>query len=271
MNIKKKIYLSFVLVIPVTIVYYLVYVLVDKLFNQWCKTNYCFEFPPYADILAIYVAVIGLYFVVASLDAWKSQDKYQIGKKNIDKLHDLLNQIKQFNVQLSNLDKWKKNVFFIFDKKDFVTPFYNRYEDFILSIAIFDLANSIDHDINYRNSSLFQEDFSHVINLMHNYLIKIDQDIKQKNKKLIDTYHTDLVNFEILKKQYNNDIDKNSDENLKSILLFHNQIDIKSLEPVLTDLNQDDIDKILTNYHNDNGEFEKKLNVLQEKINNYSA
>jgi hypothetical protein len=76
MNIRNKIFISVGLVLPVTLIYYLTYVSVDKLFSKWCKTNYCFEFPPYADTLAIYVAVVGLYFVVTSLNEWKTQEKY---------------------------------------------------------------------------------------------------------------------------------------------------------------------------------------------------
>ena len=105
MNIRNKIYISVGLVLPVTLIYYLTYVSVDKLFSKWCKTNYCFEFPPYADTLAIYVAVVGLYFVVTSLNEWKTQEKYFKSRANFEILSEMCAVLKNMDEDLLNLKK----------------------------------------------------------------------------------------------------------------------------------------------------------------------
>ncbi|ELW77047.1 hypothetical protein ACINWC743_A0621 [Acinetobacter sp. WC-743] len=46
--------------------------------------SYCVEFLPYGDFLAAYIAIVGLYFVITSLDAWKNQYKFEEAVKTIE-------------------------------------------------------------------------------------------------------------------------------------------------------------------------------------------
>ena len=89
MKLEDKIYGAIGLTIFLTIAYYYAYSFVELYLSKLCDKYVCFEFPPYADFLAIWSAIIGLYFVVTSLDAWKDQDKYQTAKINLVKLHEI--------------------------------------------------------------------------------------------------------------------------------------------------------------------------------------
>lgn len=77
MKLEDKIYGSIGLTVFLTIAYYYAYSFVELYVSKLCDKYVCFEFPPYADLLAIWVAIIGLYFVVTSLDAWKNQYKFE--------------------------------------------------------------------------------------------------------------------------------------------------------------------------------------------------
>lgn len=78
-NIFKRldIRLSIELWILCTLIYYWLYIFSIEHLTNFCKNEfpYCIDFLPYGDFLAAYIAIVGLYFVVSSLDDWKQQHK----------------------------------------------------------------------------------------------------------------------------------------------------------------------------------------------------
>ena len=273
MNIRNKIYISVGLVLPVTLIYYLTYVSVDKLFSKWCKTNYCFEFPPYADTLAIYVAVVGLYFVVHSLDAWKHQDQYQISKQNIKLLHTISERLNSFNVKISNVRDFNKEVLFLNtqrNKEIIKTQLFSRYESLMENLGIIQLVNDTYYKITQMEKGIYQNEFNTIINLAHSYVKNIDSEITDKNAEIMKKYQENIVQNEIDIKQQLAEAEKIKDEDRKrtakamiSLNRFTNSVEI-------LDLTQNQIDSIVTNNSIHHQNFSIKLSNLQDKLNKYA-
>lgn len=73
----KKIVVAICLMFFLILVYYLLMVGISKGFmNDFCHERYCFDFLDLSDFLAISIALIGLVYVIRSLDSWKEQDKF---------------------------------------------------------------------------------------------------------------------------------------------------------------------------------------------------
>jgi hypothetical protein len=49
---------------------------------SWCQKIYCLDFLSFGEYLSISIAIIGLVFVIKSLDGWKEQDKF-LNARNI--------------------------------------------------------------------------------------------------------------------------------------------------------------------------------------------
>ena len=270
MNIRNKIYISVGLVLPVTLIYYLTYVSVDKLFSKWCKTNYCFEFPPYADTLAIYVAIVGLYFVVHSLDAWKHQDQYQTAKQNIKRLHEIADELKNYNVKLSNLNERYIMLDYTSSTREFKnTDLYLKYKDWIEKNGIKNIISDADHKITQQEVNLYQEDFNKLIKICHDYIHDIDQKIMNKDRKIVEDYSKKEEKVKEKREQQLSAI--NNLENTKGkydvLKLMNIGSTIKDKE--YPNMTQEDIDRIITEEHNNYKKFEKELRLLQNKLNEY--
>ncbi|EXF56672.1 hypothetical protein J502_2241 [Acinetobacter sp. 1294596] len=57
-------------------IYYYLSLAIEWMWSDVCAKHYCMKTPTLAEFLAIEVAVIGLYFVISSLDEWKKQYKF---------------------------------------------------------------------------------------------------------------------------------------------------------------------------------------------------
>lgn len=145
MNIKEKTYFSIGLTVFIIIAYYYIYSFVELASNNLCKKYICFEFPSLAEVLAIYVAIIGLYFVVTSLDAWKKQHKFNNTIEAMKDINifkkDLIHYIKNLNSILdikedpsskSNLEAIKKK----YNKLSIEAGFTDRFNELEKSIFI---------------------------------------------------------------------------------------------------------------------------------------
>lgn len=272
MNIRNKIFISVGLVLPVTLIYYLTYVSVDKLFSKWCKTNYCFEFPPYADTLAIYVAIVGLYFVVHSLDAWKHQDQYQISKQNIKLLHTVSEKLISFSVKISNVRDFNKEVLFLNtqrNKEIMKTQLFSRYESLMENLGIIQLVNDTDYKITQMEKGLYQNEFNTIINLAHSYVTNIDSEIKKKNAEIMKNYQENIVQNQLEKNQQLAEAEKIEDEDSKNIVRAYLQFSKYTKSLKQPDLTQNQIDAIITKNHIHYHNFSVKLKILQDKLNKY--
>jgi len=58
--------------------------------NDFCQKKYCFDLLDLSDYLSISIALVGLVFVVKSLDSWKEQDKFFNARNLCNKLTTLI-------------------------------------------------------------------------------------------------------------------------------------------------------------------------------------
>ncbi|WP_089605631.1 hypothetical protein [Acinetobacter piscicola] len=90
-KLQDKIYMSITITMILFFLYYLVYSSVELYADTFCKLYICFEFLPFGDFLAIWVAIVGLFLVVQSLEEWKGQYKFEKAQRTIKKVEKILN------------------------------------------------------------------------------------------------------------------------------------------------------------------------------------
>lgn len=205
MKIKNKIYISIALLLPMTIVYYLTYVSVHKLFSKWCKTNYCFEFPPYADTLAIYVALVGLYFVVNSLNEWKDQEKYFKSRTNLTLLSEICAVLKSIDedlldLKMTDLSKYGSNdlLTMVPSSKGGLNKYLNDQLEFThgkVERKIRTLKQEKEIIVN-KSNGLFQEDINCIFNkysdIISNASSELNKKIEKKGSDSMKDYQQEL-------------------------------------------------------------------------------
>lgn len=272
MKLEDKIYGSIGLTVFLTIAYYYAYSFAELYLRKLCDKYVCFEFPPYADFLAIWSAIIGLYFVVTSLDAWKHQDQYQTAKQNIKLLHTISEELNSFNVKISKVRDFNKDVLFLNtqgNKEIMKTQLFSRYESLMENLGIIQLVNDTDYKITQMEKGLYQNEFNTIINLAHSYVTNIDSEIKKKNAEIMKNYQENIVQNELDKNQKLAEAEKIEDEDRRktaiALLQFSNFT--KSLKQ--PDLTQNQIDAIIAKNHIHYHNFSVKLKILQDKLNKY--
>ena len=83
----KKILIGLVVMILLIFSYYLLMVAILKgMMNDFCQKKYCFDLLDLSNYLSISIALVGLVFVVKSLDSWKEQDKFFNARNLCNKL-----------------------------------------------------------------------------------------------------------------------------------------------------------------------------------------
>ena len=174
MNIKEKTYFSIGLTVFIIIAYYYLYSFVELASNNLCQKYICFEFPSLAEVLAIYVAIIGLYFVVTSLDAWKQQDKYYNTKKSMEYITQINRGIFLISRKLNDFYPIETAVLsheeLNFIKSEFKTIFKDT--------GIFEHYNNLDRH-NYSNNLLFETEVLSISNKLSKIIFKLNQDINE--------------------------------------------------------------------------------------------
>lgn len=176
MRLEDKIYGSIGLTVFLTIAYYYVYSFIDLYMSKLCKKYVCFEFPPYADVLAVWVAIVGLYFVVTSLDAWKHQDQFNAAReiyKNIEETNDKLLNIQMLLCTHRQTHNYKD----IDPKSDLAIDIKKIFKDEFKKSNIFELSNKTDLDL-YTTITLFQDDLSKINKLLRRIIFGIYSDIE---------------------------------------------------------------------------------------------
>lgn len=266
MRLEDKIYGSIGLTVFLTIAYYYVYSFVDLYMSKLCKKYVCFEFPPYADVLAIWVAIIGLYFVVTSLDDWKNQDKYQTAKKNIELLHTLSQKLELYNSEISNLENRIDDLrvyFKMHEKSVEHTRFYKTYESWLNKFKIKEEIQNIDYCITQQAKCLYQVEFNSLISLAHRYINTIDAEIGKIDIKIVEEQNK---NIKIIRKEH-----EKITENLTDAESREKETNsyLEKLNKEIKNLQQGDIDRIVTREHNTYLRFKKELKELQGKLNKY--
>ena len=233
MKIRNKIYWSVGLVLPGTGLYYLTFVSVDKLFSKWCKTNYCFEFPPYADTLAIYVAVVGLYFVVTSLNEWKTQEKYFKSRVNFEILSEMCAVLKNIDEDLLNLkmtDLSKYNKSDLLFMMGFSQGSLNNYLNDQLKFT---------HDKVKRKSSTLEQEKEAIVDKSNGLL---QEDIN----KIFSAYSEIILKASI---QLNKTIEKKDNDSMEDY--------------------QQELDSLYTTFHHDIENLLDELKKLEKYLNDF--
>ncbi|CDG75853.1 hypothetical protein J671_2521 [Acinetobacter sp. 1130196] len=194
----KKIFITTFLVIVLLLGYYVAMVGVLKgWMNNFCQRKYCLEFLSLGDYLSILIAVIGLVFVVQSLDAWKEQDKF-LNARNICnqliKFQDLcefdlilLIQEKQNEInQLASLEeqrKFLKNTFF--------------------ELGLFQINQELDERLRQSNC-LYKSELNEIYKVLNQCLNKMFTNIENEKRSFhnIDSFLNRAIRDDI--KEVNN-------------------------------------------------------------------
>lgn len=273
MNIRNKILSAIGLGVILTIAYYYIYSYFQIWFEDLCQKNYCIEFFPIGDFIACYIAIVGLYFVVTSLDAWKHQDQYQTAKQNIKLLHKISEELTSFNVKISKVRDFKKEILFLntqFKKEIMNTELFLRYKNLMEDLEIIPFVNDTVYKITQMEQGLYQNEFNTIINLAHSYVTNIDSEITEKNAEIIKKYQENIVQNELDKKQQLAEAENIEDDNLRKKAII--SINFNQYEnPVkILDLTQNQINSIVLKKSFDYHNFSIKLKNLQDKLNKYT-
>lgn len=182
MSIKSKIYWSIGIGIILAIVYYYIYSYFQIWFDDLCKKNYCIEFFPIGDFIACYIAIVGLYFVVTSLDAWKKQDKYNNAKARVAELNSLQPEITLgFGFKICSFydvkqKKTEKKILRFDHERDYVVACFEAYLD---DTQILEKLRNLERENYNVKNCLYQDDFDKVIEQAYKYLSGCVSEIKK--------------------------------------------------------------------------------------------
>lgn len=279
MKLEDKIYASIGLTVFLTIAYYYAYSFVDLYVSKLCDKYVCFEFPPYADFLAIWAAIIGLYFVVTSLDAWKHQDKYQTAKINLVKLHEISSILLTFKNNLSDFDKVYVKYYLnsTSDNEITQTNSFKKYEEIKSILKIEDKIEECDLDINTKSINLFQSDFESCISLAKKYIHEIDKEVINLNNEKRVRINNRITKKEDDKKAKEEKVKNMSEGTFKMLAMASLRAErISSSEDttffsdlIKLDINTEDFNKILEAKNNEFIKFIDTLENIQDKINDH--
>lgn len=218
MKLEDKIYAAIGLTVFLTIAYYYVYSFVDLYVSELCDKYVCFEFPPYADFLAIWTAIIGLYFVVTSLDAWKKQDQYNNAKNRIALLNDLKHKIEfSFGYKICSFYTFKKGeneikIAKMDLERDYVIECFKAY---LRDTNILEDIRKLDRENHSVKNCLYQKDFDEVIFLAYKYIQGCNKEIRILKLTKDDTkesYQNELTNIYKRHRIYEHNFKKNLNE-----------------------------------------------------------
>ena len=137
MKLEDKIYFSVGLTVFLTIAYYYFYSFVDLYLSKLCDKYVCFKFLTYSELLAIWVALIGLSFVVSSLDDWKNQYKFEKATKTIAELNNI--------IYLLNFLESRINDMIIKSKRDNFIGLSSIESDFKEQVSKEDIYSRLSH------------------------------------------------------------------------------------------------------------------------------
>lgn len=172
MKLKDKICFSIVSTVFLTIAYYYFYSFVDLYLSRLCDKYVCFKFLTYSELLAIWVALIGLYFVVSSLDEWKNQYKFEKATKTIAEFNNIIYILNFLESGINNIIIRSKRDNYIglsFIESDF--------EEQISKENIYLKLSNLEEIINYEKNNLHQEKFENLFfkfsNLVSNTLSNV--------------------------------------------------------------------------------------------------
>lgn len=157
MKLEDKIYFSIGLTVFLTIFYYYLYSFIELHLSKLCDQYVCFKFPTYAELLAIWVAIIALYFVVSSLDEWKNQYKFEKSMKTITEFNNTMYILNFLENRIQNM--------IISSKKNNLMDLFSIESDFNEQVSKEDIylkISKLEVIINHEKNNLHQERFENL-------------------------------------------------------------------------------------------------------------
>lgn len=173
MNLKVKVLVSVCVFSILILAYYLLVVTSHKYLSEFCNNFYCLEIISLGEYISILIALIGLYFVISSLNDWKQQDKYNNAKNRVDKINRLEIKITmEFGHKICSLYITKKGEEESKIIKDGTEADYvrSRFIAYIKDSKILSDIRELDRENFNSKNCLFQEDFDYVISQAYKYI-----------------------------------------------------------------------------------------------------
>lgn len=155
----KKILVPFLIFIVGIGIYYFIYVLLQKInIDEICKNEiYCIKLE-FADYLAILVAIIGLIYVIKSIDSWKNEYKFQTAILTMKSFDEIIYLTDFLTLRVHKLiNDAKASDFYNLDQ--FESEFFEKIEHQEFQEKILKLKEKIFNEKN----NLHQEDFEKLI------------------------------------------------------------------------------------------------------------
>ncbi|MFK8986688.1 hypothetical protein [Acinetobacter seifertii] len=258
-------------------IYYFLIQGIDWFWSDFCEQSYCMKTLSLAEFLAIEAALIGVYFVISSLDDWKHQDKYQTAKSNLVKLHEINSTLLVFKKKLSNFDECYVEYFpnSLSDNDIKETNSFKKYKAIKSLLKIQEKLEECDHDINKKSVNLFQNNFESCINLAKTYIQEIEIEISNLNNKKRVEINNKITEQQEKKRKEEELIENMSEGYAKDLLkIAHGANKYSfSLNPTSNndtdklDINCKDIKEIMESKNNEYMKFSSLLEEIQTNIN----
>ncbi|WP_421833026.1 hypothetical protein ACOQNK_17735 [Acinetobacter baumannii] len=208
MKLKHKILLAIGLGAFSIFLYYFLFVAVEKNSISICANFYCLELIPIGDFIAIYIAIVGLFFVVSSLNDWKVQDKYNNAKIRVAELNEISILIDDFSFKICAFYNYKTSgenqskVSRLIPNDDYVR---NMFKAYIEDTGILNRIRELDKRNYFSKDCLFQKDFDHIIEYGYKFINGCNKEIREMAKTQEDTRESYEHTLDLIYKNHRNE------------------------------------------------------------------
>ena len=172
----KKIFITTFLVILLLLSYYIAMVGILKgWMNNFCQRKYCLEFLSLGDYVSILIAVIGLVFVVQSLDGWKEQDKF-LNARNICNHLIRFKKLCEFELILLILERRNEmnQIASLDEQKKFLKYIFFELELFKINKELGEML--------YQSNCLYKRELQEIYKVLNQCLHKIFTNIENEKR-----------------------------------------------------------------------------------------
>lgn len=178
MQVKKDLFKALILIILLSVMYYLFYAWNTNTLTQYCKKYICFEILSYAEFLSCLIALISLYFVLKSLESWKDSYKFQRAIEALSKFEELriigdkyLGIIYELNTKLQRTNH--NDLIGSFDLEE------NLYREKLDALNHYEKIVNIEHWLNRDTNITYYKDFKSLFNTFTATLSCVDISISE--------------------------------------------------------------------------------------------
>jgi len=179
--------------IVVTITYYFFYVAVDKWINNFCRNKYCLELLEYSDILSMYIAIIGLIFVVRGLDIWKEQLAYNEATNNLKELKKLYGLSERFQYYFHNITT-------LSSRYNSMIQADMEFNEKLIDLDIYNVLAQIEEPLKNSIKSPFKEELIEAYNLYSTFFYETLHDYNETDFENLSINESNLIVIGIYKK-----------------------------------------------------------------------